>query len=229
MTKEFVFYFKELFRPKKILAVIRHYRLNKKYKGKGCFFALNTSIIDCYLDSNVYILGGHIKSSRIGRRTYFNSNIYAQNCAIGNYCSIGSDVTIGISPHPTYFVSTHPTFYANNKGFETFADRMYFDEEVKTTNIGNDVWIGSKCTIMPGVKIGDGAIIGYGALVTKDVPAYSIVGGVPARLIKFRFKKEIIDELNKIKWWEKSDEIIQSNYKLFIDPISFIEYFKRFS
>jgi acetyltransferase-like isoleucine patch superfamily enzyme len=95
-------------------------------------------------------------------------------------------VTIGISPHPTYFVSTHPTFYANNKGFETFADKMYFDEEVKTTNIGNDVWIGSKCTIMPGVKIGDGAIVGYGALVTKDVPAYSIVGGIPAKLIKFR-------------------------------------------
>lgn len=229
MMKVLVFYFKELFRPRKLLALLRHYRLNHKYKGKSCFFALNTSIIDSDIGSNVYILGGQIKSSRIGRRTYFNTNIHAQNCVIGNYCSIGSDVTIGISPHPTFFVSTHPAFYADNKGFETFADSMYFNEELRTTYIGNDVWLGSKCTIMPGVKIGDGAIVGYGALVTSDVLPYSIVGGVPAKQIRYRFTKEIIDELVKIKWWEESDEFIKSNYKLFMDPISFIENFKRMS
>ncbi len=212
-----------------MLLVIRHYILDHKYKGKDCFFSINTQIYESDIDSNVYILGGKIQSSKIGKRTYFNTNIYAKNCVIGNYCSIGSDVTIGLSPHPTHFVSTHPAFYSNNKGFQTFADRMYFNEEVKTTIIGNDVWIGSKSTILPGVKIGDGAIIGYGSLVTKDVLPYSIVGGVPAKLIKYRFSQAIIDELVKIKWWEKSDDFIQSNYKLFLDPMSFIEYFRKFS
>ena len=212
-----------------MLSVIRHCILDYKHKGKGCFFSINTFIYESDIDSNVYILGGQIQSSKIGKRTYFNTNIYAQNCVIGNYCSIGSDVIIGPSPHPTNFVSSHPAFYANNKGFQTFADRMYFNEEVKTTIIGNDVWIGSKSTIMPGVKIGDGAIVGYGSLVTKDVLPYSIVGGVPAKLIKYRFSQAIIDELVKIKWWEKSDDFIQSNYKLFLDPITFVEYFRKYS
>lgn len=225
--KNLVIYLKELIRPVRLLSIIRHYKLNRVHKGKKCFFGINTSIIDCEISTNVYVSGGQIKSSKIGRRTYFNSNIYAQNCVIGNYCSIGSDVTIGYSPHPTDFVSTHPIFYSNNKPYETLADRMYFDEKIKLTTIGNDVWIGSKATIVPGVRILDGAIIAYGSLITKDVPPYAIVGGVPAKIIKYRFSENIITELLRIKWWERNDEFIQVHYKLFLDPKLFIDFFKK--
>ena len=104
---------------------------------------------------------------------------------------------------------------------------MYFEETVKVTTIGNDVWIGSKVTIIPGIRISDGAIVAYGSLVTKDVPPYAIVGGVPAKIIKYRFNADIINELIKIKWWDMDDEFIRNNYKLFLDPNSFIVFFKK--
>ncbi|MBM6749851.1 CatB-related O-acetyltransferase [Megamonas rupellensis] len=77
--------------------------------------------------------------------------------------------------------------------------------------IGNDVWIGYKAIILAGVKIGDGAIIGTGALVTKDVPAYSIVGGVPAKIIRKRFSEDIINELEILKWWDWPKQKIAQN------------------
>lgn len=77
--------------------------------------------------------------------------------------------------------------------------------------IGNDVWIGYKAIILAGVKIGDGAIIGTRALVTKDVPAYSIVGGVPAKIIRKRFSEDIINELEILKWWDWPKQKIAQN------------------
>lgn len=77
--------------------------------------------------------------------------------------------------------------------------------------VGNDVWIGYEAVILSGVKIGDGAIIGARALVTKDVPPYSVVGGVPAKIIKQRFSAEVIEKLQKIKWWNFSPEVLREN------------------
>ena len=124
---------------------------------------------------------------------------------------------IGVRKHPTDMISTHPAFYANNKAFETYADRMYCDE-LPNIEIGNDVWIGSKSTVLGNIRIGDGAVVAYGSVVTKDVPPYAIVGGVPARIIKYRFDKEIIDRLLEIKWWELSDDFFKKYFRLTHKP-----------
>ena len=91
------------------------------------------------------------------------------------------------------------------------------------THIGNDVWIGLNATILDGVTIGDGAIVAAGAVVTKDVPPYAVVAGVPAKIIKYRFTESQIDFLLKFRWWEKDRKWIQQNYKRFQDIESFIE------
>jgi acetyltransferase-like isoleucine patch superfamily enzyme len=93
-------------------------------------------------------------------------------------------------------------------------------------SIGNDVWIGANVCILPGVNIGDGAIIAAGAIVNRDVPPYSIVGGVPARVIKYRFDDWMIDKFLKIRWWDWSIERIEENIEYFYEPMEFV---RRFS
>jgi hypothetical protein len=121
-------------------------------------------------------------------------------------------------------VSTHPAFYSNNKAFGTYADKLYYDE-LDSVRIGNDVWIGSNSTIMSNVNIGDGAIVAYGAVVTKDVMPYSIVGGVPARHLKFRFEEYIVERLLEIRWWELNDSFLKQHFKRFHNPLDFINFY----
>jgi acetyltransferase-like isoleucine patch superfamily enzyme len=152
----------------------------------------------------------------IGDYTYIGPRSQITNTTIGKFCSIGPDVTIGLGKHPTNtFVSTHPSFFSTDKqaGF-TFVDHTLF-EEVICGNIGNDVWIGAKSIIMDGINIGNGAIIGAGAIVTKDIPSYAIVGGVPAKIIKYRFDISDINFLERIKWWENDFQWLQINHHLF--------------
>lgn len=124
---------------------------------------------------------------------------------IGKYCSIGENLTIYIGgDHNTRLITTFPfgkkckhLNSVNGDNVTTFKGDVV---------IGNDVWIGMKCTIMSGVKIGDGAVIAANSHVIKDVYPYSIVGGNPANHIKYRFSKEIIDKLLEIKWWNFDDD-----------------------
>jgi acetyltransferase-like isoleucine patch superfamily enzyme len=124
-------------------------------------------------------------------------------------------------------VSTHPCFYANNKGFKSFADKMYYSEEQGEVHIGNDVWIGSDVSILNNVKIGNGAIVALGSIVTKDVPDYAIVAGIPAKIIKYRFSNEDINALLKINWWDLETSLLERNYKDFHDLNSFIKKYDR--
>ena len=128
------------------------------------------------------------------------------NVTVGRYCSIAKHADIGLSNHPVTWLSTTPRQYFPNHFLwndrvDGRVSTVPWPYEFKHVEIGNDVWIGDRTVIMSGVKIGDGAIVASGAVVTKDVPPYAIVGGVPAKVIKYRFDEETIKELLKLKWW----------------------------
>lgn len=140
---------------------------------------------------------------------------------LGKYCSIGGDCKIGSASHPLNFISSSPIFYTKtNLTGEVWCDNDKNYTSYKPVVIGNDVWIGSSATILGGIKIGNGAVIGAGAVVTKDVPDYAIVGGVPAKIIRKRFSDEIIEKLLKSEWWNEEDNKIKQNLKLFTIDIS---------
>ena len=95
----------------------------------------------------------------------------------------------------------------------TFSANSYFDE-FAPIKIGNDVWVGARAIILDGVTIGDGAIVGAGAVVAKDVPAYAVVGGVPAKVLRYRFEQAEIDLLEQLKWWNKDIDWLRKNCEL---------------
>lgn len=136
------------------------------------------------------IIGQH---SYLGEYTKIDRNVI-----IGKYCSIANNVLIGATIHPQDWLSTSPFQYDN---WLLPNVKKYPWKIGLNTTIGNDVWIGANVVIQSGVSIGDGAIIGSGAIVTKNVPPYSIVVGVPAKIIKYRFSDEIIETLLDLKWW----------------------------
>lgn len=166
-------------------------------------------------------------SGSLGRCSYMGADCKI-NAEIGRYCSIASDVYTISGRHPTTdWVSTSPVFYSDECQCGTsYVSEKLFDESSQKTIIGNDVWIGARAIIISGVKIGDGAVIAAGAVVTKDVEPYTIVGGVPAKPIRKRFTDEQIDALNKLKWWDKDDKWMREHAVMFshIDKLIKEEY-----
>lgn len=124
--------------------------------------------------------------------------------SIGRYCSIAPGVILGDGQHHTDWLTTHP--FINAPEYKTNAPRPASKMSSKWTVIGNDVWIGANAIVMRGVVIGDGAVIGAGAIVTKDVPSYAIVVGMPARILRYRFSPAIIRRLLKLQWWQYTAE-----------------------
>lgn len=174
-------------------------------------FRFKSAIIDrgCTMDTktilheNVHLLENCIvNNSQINSYTYLGKNCLVQNTNIGKFCSIANDVLIGLGNHPLDLLSTSPLFYrVNNPLFIKLIKENLGIVEYKPIVIGNDVWIGTRSIIMDGVEIGNGAVIAANSIVTKNIPPYAIVGGVPAKIIKYRFPQEKIDELIMNKWW----------------------------
>lgn len=158
-----------------------------------------------------------IHNSTIDDFVYVANYTKIINSKIGKFCSIGSNVKIGLGIHPTEFVSTFPSFFSvRNQCQISFVNKNLY-EELGSNIIGNDVWIGDNVLILSNIKIGDGAVIAAGAVVTKNVEPYSIVGGVPSKEIKKRFQKEQIKSLLDIKWWNKDLNWLKNNAFKFCD------------
>jgi acetyltransferase-like isoleucine patch superfamily enzyme len=163
----------------------------------------------------VYLAPGvKLKNSKIGKYTRVRHFSTVYNCNIGNFTAIGKNSRIGMAQHPTNLISTNLIFYRKNQIYNGWVRPINY-EEYKMIEIGNDVWIGESSMIMGGIKIGDGAIIAARSVVTKDVPPYSIVAGVPAKVVKYRFDDEIISRLLQIKWWNMDDAEIEKHLDLF--------------
>lgn len=148
----------------------------------------------------------------IGDYSYVSPNTVIASGVIGKFSSIGYNCQIGMFEHPIDYISTSPKVYGakNVFGFEET-----WDEIKSPPVIGNDVWIGSNSTVLQGVSIGDGAIVAAGAVVTKNVEPYTIVGGVPAKVIKKRFSEDKINQLIRISWWDLSVGDIQQMKDIF--------------
>lgn len=171
-----------------------------------------------FAENDVKILNCEIQGvCWFGMHSYINNGFIRSHSEIGRFCSIGRNVSIGLGVHDYNNFSTHPLL-SNGKRLDS-----YFVDKNRRVVIGNDVWIGDRVLINSGIVIGDGCVIAAGSVVTKDIPPYSIVGGVPARFIKYRFSEDIIDKLIALKWWNYSlDKINLHRYETienFIDKM----------
>lgn len=176
-----------------------------KNKAKAVFnkrISVSSVIMDSDVDKTAAVRPRtRIYHSSIGRYTYIARNTLVQHAAIGSFCSISEHCNIGMPSHPTDLVSTSPVFLSGpNYLRQHFSTVPY--ENCPETVIGNDVWIGASAMVKSGVHIGNGAVIAAGAVVTHDVPPYAIVGGVPAKVIRYRFDEDTIEKLQSAAWWE---------------------------
>lgn len=179
-------------------------KLSKKLQKNGLIPTIHTAQ-DLYASK--------VKSAlqlpcKVGRCTYCDDNVYigSPETTIGSFCSLAANIIIGPGDHPTNYLSTSSFFYMDCLGYSNSQGNEEFLEPCK---IGNDVWICDNVFIKGGIKIGNGAVIGAGAVVVKDVPPYAIVGGVPAKIIRYRFDKEIISQLEELGWWDLGDDVIK--------------------
>jgi acetyltransferase-like isoleucine patch superfamily enzyme len=154
------------------------------------------------------------RNCSIGAFSYINGGEF-QDVSIGRFCSIASEVAAGIGSHYTGWLSTHPFtsdpkdgaagLLQNHPPYANWLGSTPSMQNAKRpwgpVTIGNDVWIGQRAIILRGITIGDGAVIAAGAVVTKDVPAYAIVGGVPAKLLRMRFATEVVERMLRVRWW----------------------------
>lgn len=189
---------------------------------EGSFFTLQTE----FEGRNLLAANAALIDSEIGYASYLGNAACMNRVSIGRYSAIGPEAANIVGSHPTHqFVSVHPSFYSLQKqvGFtysdkQQFPEYQYADREKGWINvIGNDVWIGQRAMLIQGVRIGDGAIIAAGAVVTRDVEAFSIVGGVPAKVIGWRFDSTDRAFLSRLQWWKRSEEWIKKYAPLFDD------------
>lgn len=148
---------------------------------------------------------------------------------VGKFCSIAQNCSIGLATHTIENISTSPIFTEKLNGTSfSWVDKDIINHNHNIIVIGNDVWIGKNATVLSNVKVGNGAIIGTGSIVTKDVPDYAVVAGVPAKIIKYRFSEEIITKLLEIMWWDLPEIVLKKNIHLFQKKVITLEDLNNF-
>jgi virginiamycin A acetyltransferase len=203
---------------------------NHVYLGRDCYIGGGATIRDgasigeqCVVEGGVFIgenarIGSSVRLYRnvtidpgvsIGDHSYVTVNGYIFSGEVGKYCSIGPYCMIGMPEHPLSYVSTSPAIYGPENIFRVAPS---WNDFAKPPQVGNDVWIGVNATILQGVKVGDGAVIAAGSVVVKDVPPYTIVAGVPAKVIKRRFDEDQIAYLQSLRWWDLPEAELK-NYR----------------
>lgn len=214
-----------------LLTRISCFFLQNVKSSKGVIFDFRNK----FEGSNILLDNVEVYQSEVGKYTYVAPNSIITCAKIGRYTSIGAWVKIGVGKHPTNYVSTHPLFYSSiashslGLGAYEVGEKYEIHKLIDSYHyviIGSDVWIGDRVLIMDGVTIGDGAIIGAGSIVTKNVKAYEIVAGVPAKHIRYRFTPKEINFLLDFKWWNKDERWIKKNANNF-DSISKLYNYKK--
>lgn len=192
--------------------VYRFANLKKTMMEDGAIIADFCKVENTKMGIQTHIYAhGIVYSSIFGDYSYVQKNSSIWYAQIGKYCSLSWNVSIGGGEHDFHRVTTHSLLYAPSYGF---IEKPAYDRLGKKCEIGNDVWVGAGAQILRGVTVGDGAVIGAGAIVTHDVEPYSIVAGVPAKKIGQRCSDELIAELIKIKWWDINPEILKMHSDL---------------
>ncbi|WP_207654407.1 CatB-related O-acetyltransferase [Lacrimispora amygdalina] len=202
---------------RRLLVLIRNI-LSIPYRIFCTHIAVIAVLQEAVVDKNAAICSGvKFYRGKLGKYSYIGNNSFVTDTEIGNFTSISMNCYIGGTAHPTEWVSTSPVFHKWGNVMKKNFSRHEF-EIFKRTIIGNDVWIGNRVMIKAGVSVGDGAVIGMGSIVTKDIGAYEIWAGNPAKMIRKRFDDEMISKLEEIKWWEWSDEKLFNYAEEFVSP-----------
>lgn len=165
--------------------------------------------------------GTEFIDSAMGRHSFCGYDCEVYRATIGAFTSIASGVVVGGARHPMEWVGMSPAFYAGRDSIKAkFAEHML--PPPPAIMVGNDVWIGRSAIVLSGVAIGNGAVVGAGAVVTKDVPPYAIVAGNPAKIIRYRFREPVIQALERIQWWNFSDQRLSELGKHFNNVSEFL-------
>tara|TARA_B110001450_G_C17637054_1_gene487630 strand:- start:490 stop:1143 length:654 start_codon:yes stop_codon:yes gene_type:complete len=200
--------------------ILRVYWTYKNFKNNSHVYNYNLSI-KTKIGKKVRVdKGTEIHKLELGDYSSISGPSYIEDAIIGKYCSIARNTVIAPSSHNYEWVSTSHLLTLKDFGF---INEDILSSQADPVIIGNDVWIGINAIVLRGIKIGDGAVVAAGAVVTKDVAPYSIVGGVPAKHIKFRYSKNQIKHLLNIMWWEWDKKKLKKNISLFYDIEKFID------
>lgn len=174
----------------------KHIQIKEAFNGREKYLKINK---DMTIETHIKILKGASVCS-MGAFSYTNSEL-GYGVEVGRYSSIGRGLSIMGADHFTQWISTSPRFY-NQDYASGDVELSHSFRNRRNIIIGNDVWIGGNVTLAKNLKVGDGAVIASHAVVTKDVPEYSVVGGVPAKVIRYRFDCDLIEEVKSVRWWQ---------------------------
>jgi acetyltransferase-like isoleucine patch superfamily enzyme len=206
-------------------SIARRSRISRSQLGAMCTIDRRVKIKESKLSGfNAIASCVRLTKVSLGLYSYIAKDTSLVDISIGKFCSIGNGVKNHLGNHPSrVFVSSHPVFYSPNTPTGAFVEKGHFEEYGQNVEIGHDVWIGAESLLMDGTTIGNGAIVAARSVVTKDVPPYAIVGGTPAKLIRYRFDKEEIELLEESQWWNRDLSWMKKHVGLFHDVKKFAQ------